>query len=69
MSKNNSLYRKSIRNRTHGNALNKKLFLYGKLLDISKAIGYCELHKCYLDLKDVKEKKCIKKKCKYMKEV
>jgi hypothetical protein len=44
-----------------------ELFLYGKLRDKSKAVAYCELHKCYLEPIDIKEKKCNYKKCKYLK--
>lgn len=49
--------------------INKKdeLFLYGRLRDVNKAVAYCELHKCYLEPIDIKEKKCNYKKCKYLK--
>lgn len=42
---------------------NKAIFLYGKLRNPSEALGYCNLHKCYLDKSDVFEKRCVKKKC------
>lgn len=45
------------------------LFLYGRLMKKNKAKGYCWLHKCYLAEIDLKEKRCIKKKCNYLKEV
>lgn len=43
----------------------KELFLYGRLRPINKAIAYCRLHKCFLDKSNIKEKRCIIKKCKY----
>lgn len=30
-----------------------------------EAKGYCTLHKCYLASKDITEKKCKRKNCKY----
>ncbi len=51
------------------NVKNKELFLYGRLRDLSKAVAYCNLHRCYLEPKDIKEKRCNKKKCKYKKEL
>ncbi len=48
---------------------NVELFLYGRLKQIHKAIAYCQLHKCYLENSDIKEKQCNKKKCKYKKEI
>ncbi len=48
---------------------NVVMCLYGKLREKNKTVAYCELHKCYLDRKDIKEKKCNFKKCKYRKEI
>ena len=45
------------------------LFLYGRLRKIHKAVAYCKLHKCYLKPKDITEKQCNKKMCKYKEEV
>lgn len=61
--------RKTIRipYRNMRNLRDKVIFLYGKLLNKEVAIGYCELHKCYLAPNDIKEKKCKIKKCKYFK--
>ena len=42
---------------------NKAIFLYGKFRHIQEAVGYCKLHRCYLDKKDIFEKRCIKKNC------
>ena len=39
------------------------LFLYGRLEEKKKAVGYCNLHKCYLEPRDIKEKRCNFKKC------
>lgn len=47
----------------------KELFLYGRLRHINKAIAYCKLHKCFLDKSNIKEKRCIIKKCKYKEEI
>lgn len=45
------------------------LFLYGRLRKIHKAVAYCKLHKGYLEPKDITEKKCNKKKCKWKEEI
>ena len=45
------------------------LFLFGRLNNLSKAKAYCELHKCYLEGKDIKEKRCNHKLCKHLKEL
>ena len=45
------------------------VFLYGRLGLKAHAHGYCELHKCYLACRNVNEKRCVKKNCKYFKEV
>lgn len=47
---------------------NNKLFLYGRTSP-NKAVAYCKLHKCYLEPKDILERKCNKKKCKYKEEI
>ncbi len=54
-----------------GNKLcrNTELFLYGRIRKIHKAVAYCKLHKCYLEPKNITEKQCNKKKCKYKEEV
>lgn len=43
---------------------NMGVFLYGKLMRKSRARGWCRLHNCYLDSKDIKEKRCKIKRCK-----
>lgn len=48
---------------------NEDIFLYGRLRNKSKAVAYCNLHKCYLEPIDIKEKKCNYKKCKYKEEL
>ena len=57
-------YRKTIRKGIK-NIKRSGLFLYGRLRSLEKAVAYCKLHKCYLEPKDIKEKGCNKKKCKY----
>lgn len=42
-----------------------RLGLYGKIT--YKAVAYCELHKCYLEPLNIREKRCNFKKCKYFK--
>lgn len=48
---------------------NYELFLYGKLRHKSKAVLYCTLHKCYLDIFQLREKKFKCNKCKHKKEI
>ena len=50
-------------------AVEKEMFLYGKLKKKKKAVAYCELHKCYLDAHNIKERRCNKKRCKRKKEI
>lgn len=45
------------------------LFLFGRLNNLSRAKAYCELHKCYLEGKDIREKGCNHKSCKHLKEL
>lgn len=45
------------------------LFLYGRLRPHDKAKAYCTLHKCYLEAKDIAEKKCNYKNCRFKREV
>lgn len=47
----------------------KTLYIYGRLNGIHRAVVYCKLHKCYLEAKDIAEKKCNYKGCKYKIEV
>lgn len=47
---------------------NKEIFLYGRIGERSKSVAYCNLHKCFLEIKDIKEKRCRNKKCKYIRE-
>lgn len=48
---------------------NMVLGIYGKLVILGHCRAYCDLHKCYLDGRDINERKCNKKKCKYKKEL
>lgn len=41
----------------------KELCIYGRLSQKRKAVVYCKLHNCYLEPKDVAEKKCNYKRC------
>ena len=70
MARNNKRNRGTLRHYNKvRNIRQAELFLYGKLSLKSKAIGYCVLHKCYLDRYNLSEKGCIKKHCKHLKEV
>ena len=40
---------------------------YGRLVQLGRTKAYCDLHKCYLQGKDIREKKCKIKKCKHFK--
>ena len=47
----------------------KEISIFGRLVQRKKAVVYCELHKCYLEPKDIAEKKCNFKRCKHKIEV
>ena len=68
MGRNEKRNRGTIRNYNKIDRKQAEVFLYGKLNLRSRAIGYCELHKCYLDGLNISEKRCNKKHCKYFKE-
>ncbi len=57
-------YRKEMKQRD-----NLVLSLYGKLVPIKYCFYYCDLHKCYLEKRDMSEKKCKKKKCNKLKKL
>lgn len=46
----------------------KVLFLYGKIGYKKKAELYCDLHKCYVNKRQLFEKKFRCKKCKHQRE-
>lgn len=48
---------------------NYNLFLFGRLNKLSRAKAYCNLHKCYLEGRDIREKKCNYKSCKHLREL
>lgn len=52
--------RKNRRKRTNRT---KEIYMYGRLVGKNKAVAYCKLHKCYLEPKDIAEKKCNYKRC------
>lgn len=43
--------------------------LYGRRVPIRFIKAYCNFHKCYLSVENIKEKSCNKKKCKNLKEI
>ncbi|MDO5555835.1 MAG: hypothetical protein Q4G09_04125 [Clostridia bacterium] len=47
----------------------KQLSIYGKLIRPNKIVAFCKLHSCYLEPKDIAEKKCNKKGCRYKVEI
>ena len=65
MARNEKRSRSTIKNRNKIDIKQAVMFLYGRLRYKSNAVAYCELHKCYLDAKNVSEKRCVKKHCKY----
>lgn len=69
MARNEKRNHSSIKHYNKIDTKQAELFLYGKLRYKARAIGYCDLHKCYLDIINVSEKRCTKKHCKYFKEV
>lgn len=58
--------RKNNRKKTN---LMKKLCIYGRLTRCNKTVAFCKLHNCYLEPKDIKEKKCNYKRCLYIEDV
>lgn len=48
---------------------NYVLGFYGRLILLGHCKWYCDLHKCYLVAKDLKERKCQSKKCKHLKKL
>ena len=58
--RNRTTIRKGVKPYKH-----TELFLYGSRKNRCIAKGYCELHKCYLDGRNIRQKKCKIKKCKY----
>lgn len=54
--------RKNKRKRTNKT---KEIYIFGRLVQKSKAVAYCKLHKCYLEPKDIAEKKCNFKRCRH----
>jgi len=62
--------RKQIMKKYKRGSINYKNFtlgIYGKKIKKKHCRAYCELHKCYLGGLDIKERECIKKKCKHLK--
>lgn len=51
------------------NIKNNELFLYVRLKPKHRAKAYCKLHRCYLEPKDIAEKGCNKKNCKWKEEI
>lgn len=47
----------------------KEISIFGRLVPKNKAVAYCKLHKCYLEPKDIAEKKCNFKRCKHKNEL
>lgn len=43
----------------------KEIYIFGRLVQKKKAVAYCKLHKCYLEPKDIAEKKCNFKRCRH----
>lgn len=48
---------------------NYVLGIYGRLLPIGHCKWYCDLHKCYLQGKDLKERNCMSKRCNHLKKL
>lgn len=43
--------------------------IYGRLLPIGSCKWYCNLHKCYMTGRDLRERKCKNKKCSHLKKL
>jgi len=54
--------RKNKRKRTNKT---KEISIFGRLVQKNRAVAYCKLHKCYLEPKDIAEKKCNFKRCRH----
>jgi hypothetical protein len=48
---------------------NYVLGIYGRLIPLGYCNWYCDLHKCYLVTRDLKERNCTFKKCKHLKKL
>ena len=48
---------------------NRVLGFYGRIVYLGKCVAYCDLHKCYLEPMDIKERNCNIKHCKNLKEL
>lgn len=55
--------------RGHINNTNFVLGIYGKTIKKKHCRAYCKLHSCYLGGLDIVERKCSKKKCRYLKQI
>lgn len=66
---NDKRYIQRRKRRKHVKLNTYNLFLFGRLNNLSKAKAYCELHKCYLEGRDIREKGCNYKLCKHLKEL
>ena len=40
--------------------------LYGSEIVITKAVGYCKRHGCYLTCNTLKQRECLKKQCRFL---
>lgn len=69
MARNESRNRSTIRHYRRTDVKQSVVFLYGRLGLKSKAVGHCNLHKCYLDKYNASEKRCLKKHCKHYEEI
>ena len=47
----------------------KQLCMYGRLTKCNKTVAFCRLHNCYLEPKDIKEKRCNYERCSYIEEI
>jgi len=57
------------KNRRKKNGKTKNLCMYGRLTRKNKTVAYCKLHNCYLEPKDIKEKRCNHKNCVHIEEI
>ncbi len=51
------------KNRRKRPNITKHLCIYGRLSRKSNSVAYCKLHKCFLEPRDIAEKKCNYKRC------
>ena len=43
--------------------------LYGTRANYENCAGFCDLHKCYMTVKQIKKKECLGKQCRHLRKL